>query len=170
MRDLFRRLYIKWLVWRGKAVDIGSNGDYPGAMLSNFTPYEFTFRGFKCASMEGFLQGLKFEGAEKQTEIFQMVGKKAKFKGKKRKWWLDQKLYWQGRPMDRQSDEFKAIVREAFDALSTNEDFQKALLAMGNKRLFHSMGKSDPTKTILTEEEFCAILTEIRTRLQNGRQ
>ena len=99
-----------------------------------------------------------------------MVGKKAKFKGKKRKWWLDQKLYWQGRPMDRQSDEFKAIVREAFDALSTNEDFQKALLATGNKRLFHSMGKSDPTKTILTEEEFCTLLTEIRTRLQNGRQ
>ncbi len=31
------------------------------------------------------------------------------------------------------------------------------------------LGKSDPTKTILTEEEFCMILTEIRTKLQNGR-
>ncbi|MCR5065663.1 MAG: hypothetical protein K6A67_07795 [Bacteroidales bacterium] len=119
--------------------------------------------------MEGFLQGLKYEGAEKQARIFQMVGKDAKFKGKKRKWWLDQKLYWQGRSMDRQSDEFKAIVREAFDALSANEDFQKTLLTTGNKRLFHSMGKSDPTKTILTEEELCTILTELRAKLQNER-
>lgn len=166
---MFRKLYIKWLVWRGKAVNISSNGDYPGGMLSNFTPYEFTYRGFKCVSMEGVLQGLKFEGAEKQARIFQMVGKDAKYKGKKRKWWLDQKLYWQGRSMDRQSDEFKAIVREAFDALSANEDFQKTLLTTGNKRLFHSMGKTDPTKTILTEEEFCTILTELRAKLQNER-
>ena len=132
------------------------------------SPDEYDIEHFLKSMFEDYCL-LKFEDAEKQVSIFQMVGKNAKFKGKKRKWWLDQKLYWQGRPMDRQSDEFKAIVREVFDALSTNEDFQKTLLATGNKRLFHSMGKSDPTRTILTEEEFCTILTEIRTRLQNGR-
>ena len=165
---MFRKLHVKWLVWRGKAIDIGSDGEYPGGMLSNFTPYEFTFRGFRCASMEGLLQGLKFEGAEKQARIFQLVGKEAKFKGKKRKWWLDQTLYWQGHKMTRQSKEFMALVKEAVDALATNREFQKTLLATGNKRLFHTMGKSDPTKTILTEEEFCNILTEVRSKLRNG--
>jgi hypothetical protein len=61
-----------------------------------------------------------------------------------------------------------SLVKEAFNALATNRDFQKTLLATGDKRLFHSMGKSDPTKTILTEEEFCSILTEVRAKLQNG--
>lgn len=33
---------------------------------------------------------------------------------------------------------------------------------------FQSVSKSDPTRTILTEEEFCSILTKIRTRLRNN--
>lgn len=166
MQKWFRRIYVKWLVWRGKAVDIGSNGAYPAGVLSNFTPYAFTFRGIEFVSMEALLQGLKFERVEKQAKIFKLVGVQAKFKGKKRKWYLDQRLYWQGKPIMRDSEEYKSLVNEAFDALAQNEDFQKALLATGDKRLYHTMGKSEPTKTILTEEEFCSILTKIRTRLQ----
>lgn len=164
---MFRRIYIKCLVWLGKAIDIGSGEAYPGGVLSNFTPYSFYFRGFHCASMEGLLQGLKFENAEKQARIFEMVGKQAKFKGKKRKWWLDQTLYWQGQPIARKSEEFHMLVIEAFNALATNKDFKNALLATGNKRLYHTMGKNDPTKTILTEQEFCQILTELRSRLNS---
>ena len=41
-------------------------------------------------------------------------------------------------------------------------------VATGNKCLYHTMGKSDPTKAILTEEEFCSILTKIRTKLHNN--
>ena len=114
------------------------------------------------------MQGLKFEGIEKQNKIFKQVGIQAKFKGKKRKWYLDQQLYWQGKPMMRDSEEYRSIVEEAFNALAENKDFQKALLATGNRRLYHSIGKSDPTKTILTEKEFCSILTKIRMRLQNN--
>lgn len=40
--------------------------------------------------------------------------------------------------------------------------FREALAATGNKRLFHSMGKTDPRQTILTEKEFCAHLTAQR--------
>ena len=163
---MFRRLYIKWLVWLGKAVDIGSDSEGPAGLLSNFTPYAFSFRGYHFVSMEGLLQGLKFEGVEKQQKIFKLVGKQAKFKGKKQGWYLDQRLYWQGEPMARQSEEYLSLVREAFDALACNEDFQKILLSTGDKKLFHTMGKSDPTKTILTEEEFCTILTAVRTKLR----
>ena len=151
----------------GKAIDISSTSKYPAGYLSNFTPYNFTFRGFEFTSMESLLQGLKFEGVETQNSVFQRVGVKAKLRGKKRKWYLDQILYWQGTPMKRDSTEYRSLVKEAFEALSQNADFQKALLATDNKTLYHTMGKSDPTRTILTEEEFCEILTGIRKTLMS---
>ena len=116
--------------------------------------------------MDCLLQGLKFETVETQNGVFERVGVKAKLRGKKRKWYLDQTLYWQGTPMKRDSEEYKNIVCEAFYALAENIDFQKTLLATGNKHLYHTMGKSDPTRTILTEDEFCEILTNLRKKLQ----
>lgn len=115
--------------------------------------------------MEALLQGLKFEGVEEQNEVFRLVGVEAKRKGRKRKWFLDQTLYWQGKPMRRDSDEYRTLVEDAFNALSANKDFRKALLATGGKTLYHTMGESDPAKTVLTEEEFCGILTDIRKRI-----
>lgn len=169
MKRLIRKIYVKWLCLIGKAIDISSTSKFPAAYLSNFTPYTFTFRGIEFTSMESLLQGLKFEGVETQNSVFQRVGVKAKLRGKKRKWYLDQTLYWQGTPKKRDSEEYKNIVHEAFYALAENIDFQQTLLATGNKRLYHTMGKSDPTRTILTEEEFCGILTEVRTSLRERR-
>ena len=166
MKKIIRKIYVKWLCLIGKAIDISSTSKYPSGYLSNFTPYTFTFRGIEFTSMESLLQGLKFEGVETQNSVFQRVGVKAKLRGKKRKWYLNQTLYWQGVPMKRDSAEYRAIVEEAFEALSQNKDFQKALLATGDKTLYHTMGKSDPTRTILTEEEFCELLTKIRTALK----
>lgn len=169
MKRLIRKIYVKWLCLIGKAIDISSTSKFPAGYLSNFTPYTFTFRGIEFTLMESLLQGLKFEGVETQNSVFQRVGVKAKLRGKKRKWYLDQTLYWQGTPMKRDSEEYKNIVREAFYALAENIDFQQTLLATGDKRLYHTMGKSDPTRTILTEEEFCDILTEVRTSLKERR-
>ena len=129
MKRLIRKIYVKWLCLIGKAIDISSTSKYPAGYLSNFTPYNFTFRGFEFTSMESLLQGLKFEGVETQNSVFQRVGVKAKLRGKKRKWYLDQTLYWQGTPMKRDSTEYRSLVKEAFEALSQNADFQKALLA-----------------------------------------
>lgn len=167
IKKCIRKLYVKWLCLTCKAIDISSDGKYPGAMLSNFTPYEFTFRGRKFVSMESLLQGLKFEGTETQNSVFERIGVKAKLRGKKRKWYLNQTLYWQGIPMKRDSEEYRSMIREAFYALAENIGFQQTLLATGNKRLYHTMGKSDPTRTILTEDEFCSILTEVRNALNN---
>ena len=55
IKKALRILYVRWLCIIGKAVDISSDGRYPGAMLSNFTPYEFTFRGKRFLSMESLL-------------------------------------------------------------------------------------------------------------------
>ena len=147
-------------------MDIGSGTGYPSVALSNFTPHSFVIDGVECASMEGFLQSLKFSDVEMQKHVCTLVGKKAKFKGKKKRWWREQKLYWQGKVIDRHSDEYQELLDRAFDALSENSGFRRALLATHNAVLTHSIGKKNPSETILTRNEFCSRLTKFRTRLQ----
>lgn len=65
-------------------MDIGSGTGFPSATLSNFAPHPFVIDGVECNSMEGFLQSLKFSNPEMQKEVCKLVGKAAKFKGKKR--------------------------------------------------------------------------------------
>ena len=116
--------------------------------------------------MEGFLQSLKFSDPEMQKHVCTLVGKKAKFKGKKKRWWREQKLYWQGNVIDRHGDEYQELLDRAFDVLSENSGFRRALLATHNAVLTHSIGKKNPSETILTRNEFCSRLTKIRARLQ----
>jgi len=77
-------------------MDIKSGCGYPASSLSNFTPHPFVMNGVECASMEGFLQSLKFKNPDMQKHVCTLVGKKAKFKGKKKKWWRTQTLWWKG--------------------------------------------------------------------------
>ena len=146
-------------------MDIGSGNGFPSATLSNFSPHPFVFDGVECNSMEGLLQSFKFSNPEMQKEVCKLVGKQAKFKGKKKKWFKTQILYWQGKEFKRDSEEYQELLDRAFDALATNEGFKKALLATGNSTLTHSIGKTKQSETVLTRAEFCSRLTKIRTRL-----
>ena len=148
-------------------IDIGDETDYPSSALSNFTPYLFTIDGIECSSMEGFLQSLKFSDPDMQREVCKLVGKAAKFKGKKKKWYRTQTLYWQGEAIPRASEEYQELLDRAFDALSRNKDFQKALLATGDAVLTHSMGKKEINRTILTEQEFISRLNKLRNKLNH---
>lgn len=149
-------------------MDIGSGSGWPSSALSNFAPHPFTIDGVECASMEGFLQSLKFKDPAMQIEVCKLVGKAAKFKGKKKKWWREQTLFWQGTEFKRDSQEYQDLLDRAFDALSENTSFQKALLATKSATLTHSIGKSKQQETVLTKQEFCSRLTKIRERLQKG--
>lgn len=151
-------------------MNIGSGSGYPASALSNFSPYTFTVDGIECASMEGFLQSLKYSNPDMQVHVCTLVGKKAKFKGKKKNWYRDQTLYWKGKPIPRKSDEYQALLDKAFNALAQNKKFQKALLASGQATLTHSMGKKDPRKTVLTTNEFCSRLIRIRRQLQDAQK
>ena len=115
--------------------------------------------------MEGFLQSLKFSNPEMQKEVCKLVGKTAKFKGKKKKWWKTQTLYWQGISYKRDSQEYQDLLDRAFDALAQNTSFQKALLATKDAVLTHSIGKRKKEETVLTTQEFTSRLTQIRKRL-----
>ena len=147
-------------------MDIGSGKGYPESTLSNFVPHPFVVDGIHCNSMEGFLQSLKFKDTEMQAYVYTLVGKAAKFKGKKKKWWKTQTLWWKGKPYKRNSEEYQMLLDDAFIALSKNESFKRALLATGDAILTHSIGKNDITKTVLTQQEFCSRLQCIRKYLK----
>jgi hypothetical protein len=103
-----------------------------------------------------------------QKTVCLLVGKAAKFKGKKKKWWRTQTLHWQGKTFKRDSVEYQELLDRAFDALAQNASFQKALLATGTAVLTHSIGKTKITETVLTRSEFCSRLTTIRARLRES--
>lgn len=146
-------------------MDIGSGTGYPSSALSNFAPHPFVIDGVECASMEGFLQSLKFSNPNMQIEVCKMVGKQAKFKGKKKKWYRTQTLYWKGKAIKRDSSEYQELLDRAFHALGSNEGFKKALLSTGNSTLTHSIGKTKITETVLTVREFTSRLYELRKEL-----
>jgi len=147
-------------------MDVGSGSGYPSSALSNFAPHPFEIDGVKCNSMEGFLQSLKFKNEDMQKHVCTLVGKKAKFKGKKKKWWNTGLLYWKGKEIDRFGDEYQVLLDHSFVCLSKNTKFSKALVFTNNSTLTHSIGKNDKKRTILTTQEFCKRLYEIRGVLQ----
>ena len=151
-------------------MDIGSGNGYPNSALSNFAPHPFVIDGVECASMEGFLQSLKFESVDMQNYVCTLVGKAAKFKGKKKKWWQDQTLYWRSIPIKRDSDEYQQLLDRAYDALNENTGFKKALEATGNATLTHSIGKNNIRETVLTAREFCSRLMKLREKNKKAKE
>ena len=77
-------------------MDIKSGSGYPQGALSNFAPRRFVFDGVECNSIEGVLQSFKFKDIEIQKYVCTLVGRQAKSKGRNKKWWQKQELYWQG--------------------------------------------------------------------------
>ena len=145
-------------------MDIGSGNGYPSAALSNFAPHPFVLDGVEIASMEGFLQSLKFKNVDMQKYVCTLVGKTAKYKGKNKKWWQTQILYWQGKEYKRDSKEYQFLLNRAYNALyQQNEGFRKALEASKPGILTHSIGKTNENETILTQSEFCGRLMKLRT-------
>lgn len=145
-------------------MDIGSGSGYPSASLSNFAPHPFVIDGVQCASMEGFLQSLKFESVDMQEYVCTLVGKAAKKKGRKKNWQQSQTLYWRGVAIKRDSDDYQKLLDRAYEALNENTGFRKALEATGNATLTHSIGKNKISETVLTTREFCSRLTKLREK------
>lgn len=145
--------------------DIHSRGPWPSCALSNFAKHEFVIDGVECASMEGFLQALTHRAVDDQLLLCKMHGYAAKQKANKG-WRSDMTLHWQGKEYPRKSREYQQLLDRAYDALAQNEKFQKALLATGDLKLTHAVGRSSRDKTILTKGEFIARLIRIREELQ----
>lgn len=145
-------------------MDIGSKNGYPAGALSNFAPHPFVLDGVQCNSMEGFLQGLKFESKEMQEYVCTLVGAAAKKKGAKKNWKQTQRLYWRGKAIKRDSQEYQNLLNKAYNALYENSGFKKALEATNGATLTHSIGKNKIQDTVLTSQEFCSRLTYLRDK------
>ena len=143
-------------------MNIGSGNTYPSNALSNFAPHPFEIDGVKCNSMEGFLQSLKFKSVDMQEYVCTLVGFAAKKKGSKKNWQETQTLYWRGIEYKRDSQEYQDLLDRAYTELYKNTKFKAALEASGKSTLTHTIGKTDPTKTVLTVKEFCSRLTKLR--------
>lgn len=143
-------------------MDIGSQNGFPSSALSNFAPHPFEIDGVQCASMEGFLQSLKFQSIEMQNYVCTLVGIKAKNKGRNKNWYKTQTLYWRGQPIKRDSEEYQKLLDRAYMALFQNEKFKNALMFTKKATLTHSIGKKKISETVLTEREFCSRLTKLR--------
>lgn len=154
-------------------MDVGSGNGYPAAALSNFSPHPFVLDGVACASMEGFLQSLKFDKPHVQETVCAMVGMAAKFRGKKRNraWKMRQTLWWRGVAYDRHGPEYQALLDRAYAAMAEHsQSFRAALVASGDATLTHSIGRPRESETVLTEREFCSRLTALRAELRRTYQ
>lgn len=134
--------------------------------MSNFAKYEFYIDNVKCSSMEGFLQSLKFKSVKKQKKVCLLSGEDAKNSTRhtlaQLRWRSTHNLYWQGKRISHFSDEYQKLLDRAYEALSQNSDFEKALEDSLSYTLAHSIGKTDKRKTVLTEYEFISRLERIR--------
>lgn len=144
-------------------MEIYSKGEYPANILSNFAPNSFIFDGIECASMEGFLQSLKFRNQYKQIKVCSLIGKEAKKIGSKKFFWkITGIVWWKGKKIKRSSPEFENLLADAYKSLYLNPQFRAALESTQGEVLSHSMGKHNKRKTILTEEEFITLLDMLR--------
>lgn len=146
------------------SIDIRAHAPYPAGALSNFAPNTFVFDDMACASMEGFLQGLKIRDADEQRRVCALVGNDANQAGRQHDWTATGLLWWQGRPIERLSDDYQRLLDRAYRALfDQSETFRAALAATGNTPLAHSNGKTDPRQTVLTIDELCSRLERLRS-------
>ena len=152
-------------------LDVGSKSSYPAGDLSNFTAFKFTFDDVECASMEGWLQALKFDKEHIQVEVCKLTGIKAKQRGKERNnhWKQKQGLWWKGEFFPRKSEEYQRLLDRAYLELAkANEKYRQAILDTGDLILTHHIGRSSESETVLTQNEFCSRLMKLRKLLKIG--
>lgn len=151
-------------------MNIRSDEPYPSNQLSNLAHHVFKVDDVLCSSMEGFLQSLKLEDEREQQRMCRMHGMDAKIKGRYgNDWMLYQQLWWKGDAILRGSGEYLNLLTKAFDRLSCNLHFMKALKATGEMKLFHNVGINDPRLTVITVDEFIGQLNRLRDEKCLGR-
>lgn len=168
-------------------INIGSKESTKEArLLSNFASTPFTLDGATYASMEAFIQSLKFLDPEEQAEVAKMSGPEAKRAGKHMASYIKQSYdtsdekeepvgfvaTYQGIQIPFRSPEYYGLIERAMRAkFEQNRDAYWALVGEKHNRrgkIIHILTRDDgsaiqesPT-TALPAEVFCSILMRIR--------
>lgn len=135
-----------------------------GKVLSNLFPHEFKFGGITFASMEGFLQSLKTNDLAAITTLSSLHGVAAWREGQKyNNWKKSQTLYFLGKTYARESREYEYLIISAYNALfNTYKYLRVALRESLPRTLTHSVGKTDPRDSVLTQGEYIGNLERLR--------
>lgn len=135
--------------------------------LSNLCNYEFELDGIFLASMEGFLQSIKFKDDAEAAPLRQMYGVKAFRAGQTgNAWKIGQILWWNGKGYLRSSKEYAMLLERAYNALIEHNDiFRTALRLSIPYELRHDFGKTDMSDSVLTRTEYIYNLYRLRALL-----
>jgi hypothetical protein len=139
-----------------KWINVGYKHTGPYAkVLSNLFPYEFEFRGKKLSSIESFFQGIKFQDIEMQNLVFSYSGLDSNYiKACSGYDWKETGLlYWQGKPIDRYSEEYDNLIDEMYISALQNPLYRNTLKTC-NRDILHTMGGEEKGQTVFTRYEF----------------
>ena len=134
-------------------------------VLSNLYPMQFKFRGKKVNSIEGVLQSLKYKDKKLQNIIHKYSGLDAYHTRAANTidfWGNNGILYWQGREMLRNSEEYQIFLDELYLSALKNPLYKKCLNSTGNKYLLHHIGNENIKETVLTRFEYEQRLNSLR--------
>ena len=134
-------------------------------VLSNLYPMEFVFRGKKVKSIEGVLQGIKHKDKKTQNLVLNYFGLDAYHTRASNTldfWGNEGVLYWQGKPMKRDSEDYQEFLDELYLSAVKNPLYRKMLIQTGDKYLLHHIGNTNQKETVLTRYEYEQRLNSIR--------
>lgn len=138
-------------------------------VLSNLYPINFKFRGKWVSSIEGVLQGIKYKDKKKQNLVLKYAGLDAyhtRASNTSDFWGNSGKLYWQGKEIDRHSNDYQLFLDELYICASRNPIYKDSLLATGNKYLLHHIGNINKNETVLTRYEYESRINALREFLK----
>lgn len=132
-------------------------------LISNFAPTPFELDGLSYASVEGFWQGLKFDGLERR-EVARLAGGAARGAGRKKEYGAT--VRYQGQAIAVGTWAHWALMERACAAkFSQNAEARAALLATGGRPLTHRVKHDSRTIPGVIMAE---IWMQIRARLQKA--
>lgn len=133
--------------------------------LSNLYPMQFKFRGKIVSSIEAVLQSIKYKDKALQNTIFKYSGLDAYHtRGANTLdfWGNEGVLYWQGKEMQREGEEYQLFLDELYLSALKNPLYEKLLLSTGDKYLLHHIGNENIKETVLTRFEYEQRLNSLR--------
>lgn len=131
-------------------------------LLSNLFPYRFKFLGKNVSSIEAVLQSLKFKDKRTQNLVLKYFGTDANnIKFASDYDWREMKiLYWQGKPIDRLSQEYQDFIVKLYVSAIQNPLYC-GVIKNTHKTIIHSIGENDRDKTVLSRFEFERMLNAL---------
>ncbi|MCC2595820.1 hypothetical protein LKR43_05650 [Pusillimonas sp. MFBS29] len=142
-----------------------TSSDWRGVALSNFSLSPFLMDGRLMASVEGFIQGLKFpEDDARRMQAFQSNAWDAKKIGaqadKSGAWWAGQQLAFGG------AEHHRLVARAVRARIEQSVGLCHVLMGTAGLTLIHETGhEPEPAITSLPATVFCRVLTDLREEL-----